>query len=91
MLKTFIIGLFHARITIKNNFGILKKMFREFFIKSNLNVLFLLDVVICCRMLNDMILNGKDEDVDELMLQLKVKNVPKKKKGGGRRNFDQGV
>jgi hypothetical protein len=91
MLKAFIIGFFHARITIKNNFGILKKTFREFFIKSNLNVLFLLDVVICCRMLNDMILNGKDEDVDELMLQLKVKNVPKNKKGVERRNFDQGV
>jgi len=67
MLKAFTIGLFHARITIKNNFGILKKMFKEFFINSNLNVLFLLDVVICCHMLHDMILNGKDEDVDELM------------------------
>jgi hypothetical protein len=27
-----------------------------------------------------MILNGKDEDIDELILQLKVKNVPKNKK-----------
>jgi hypothetical protein len=91
MLEAFTIGLFHARITIKDNFGILKKMFREFFIKSNLNVLFLLDVVICCRMLHDMILNCKYEDVHELMLQLKVKNVPKNKKGVERRNFDQGV
>jgi hypothetical protein len=38
-----------------------------------------------------MILNGKDEDVDELMLHLKVKNMPKNKKGVERRNFDQGV
>jgi hypothetical protein len=38
-----------------------------------------------------MILNGKDEHIDELMLQLKVKNVPKNKKGVERRNFDQGV
>jgi len=38
-----------------------------------------------------MILNGKDEDVDELMLQLKVKNVPKNKKSVEKRNFDQGV
>ncbi len=91
MLKAFTIGSFHARITIKNNFGILKKMFREFFIKSNLNVLFLLDVVICCGMLHDMILNGKDQDVDELMLQLEIKNVPKNKKGVEMGNFDQGV
>jgi hypothetical protein len=91
MLKAFPIGLFHARITIKNKFGIFKNMFKEFFIKSNLNVLFLLDVVICCCMLHNMILNGKDEDVDELMLQLKVKSVPKNKKGVERRNFDQGV
>ncbi len=34
MLKAFTIGSFHARITIKNNFSILKKMFKEFFIKS---------------------------------------------------------
>jgi energy-converting hydrogenase Eha subunit G len=80
MLKAFTIGLFHARITIKNSFGILIKMFKESFIKSTLNVLFLLDVVICCCMLHNMILNGKDKDVDELMLQLKVKNVPKYKK-----------
>ncbi len=66
-------------------------MCREFFIKSNLNVLFLLDVVICCRMLHGMILNGKDEDVDEFMLQLKIKNVPKNKKGVEKINFDQGV
>jgi hypothetical protein len=84
MLKAFTIGLFHARITIKNNFNILKKIFREYFIKSNLNVLFLLDVVICCRMLHNMILNGKDENVDELMFKLKVKNVPKNKKRCGK-------
>jgi len=84
MLKAFIIGLFHARIIRKNNFGILKKMFREFFIKSNLNVLFFLDLVICCCMLHNMIVNGKDEDSDELMLQLKVKNVPKNKKRCGK-------
>ncbi len=66
-------------------------MFTEFFTKSNLNVLFLLDVIICCGMLYDMILNGKDEEVDELMLQLKVKNVPKNKTDVEKRNFDQGV
>jgi hypothetical protein len=42
-------------------------------------------------MLHGMILNGKDEDVDEFMLQLKIKNVPKNKKGVEKINFDQGV
>jgi len=75
----------------KNNFGILKKMCTKFFIKSNLNVLFLLYVVICCHMLHDMMLNGNDEDVDELMLQLKVNNVPKNKKVVEKKNSDPGV
>jgi len=33
-------------------------------------------------MLHNLILNGKDEDIDELILQLKVKNMPKKKRCG---------
>jgi hypothetical protein len=49
-----------------------------------------LDVAICCHMLHGMILNGKDEDVDELMFQWKVKNVPKNKKGVEKKNFDKG-
>ncbi len=66
-------------------------MCSKFFIKSNLNVLFLLDVVVCCHMLHGMILNGNDEDVDELMLQLKLRNVPRKKKVVEKKNVDQGV
>jgi hypothetical protein len=40
-------------------------------------------------MLHGIILNSKDEDID--VLQFKVKNVPKNKKGVERKNFDQGV
>jgi len=36
-------------------------------------------------------LNGNDEDVDELMLQLKVNNVPKNKKVVEKKNSDPGV
>jgi hypothetical protein len=43
-------------------------MFWELMIKSNLHVNFLLDVVICCCILHNMILSGKDVDIDELML-----------------------
>jgi hypothetical protein len=42
-------------------------------------------------MLQDMILNGKDEDVDELMFQLKVTNLPKNKKVVEKKSFDQEV
>jgi hypothetical protein len=42
-------------------------------------------------MLHGMILNGNDEDVDELMLQLKLRNVPRKKKVVEKKNVDQGV
>jgi hypothetical protein len=41
--------------------------------KSNLNVLILLDVGCCC-ILHNMILNGKDAKIDELMVQLEVNN-----------------
>ncbi len=50
-------------------------------IKSNLHVIFFLDVVIYCCILHNMILNDKDVDIDELMLQLEVKNVEEMKHG----------
>ncbi len=63
---------FHAIILVENNFGILKKTFCKLMIKSNLDVQFLLNVVICCYMLHNMILNGKNANIDELMLQLEA-------------------
>ncbi len=44
-------------------------------IKSNLDVHFFSNVVICCCMLHNMILNGKNVEIYELMLQLEVQNV----------------
>jgi hypothetical protein len=44
-------------------------------IKSNLDVHFFPNVVICCCMLHNMILNGKNADIYELMLQLEAENV----------------
>ncbi len=63
---------FHAIILVENNFGILKKTLCKLMIKSNLDVQFLLNVVICCYMLHNMILNGKNANIDELMLQLEA-------------------
>jgi hypothetical protein len=67
--------LFRARVVVENSFNILKKTFKELLIKSNLNVLFFLDVVVCCCMFHNMILNGKDIDIDKLMLHLEPKDI----------------
>ncbi len=65
---------FQTRVLVDNNFNnILKKTFSELMMKSNLNVLILLDVGCCC-ILHNMILNGKDAKIDELMVQLEVNN-----------------
>jgi len=45
-------------------------MFKKLMIKSNLHVSFFSDVDICCYILHNMILSGKDVDINELMFQL---------------------
>ncbi len=78
-----------ARIVVENNFGILKKIFKELLIKSNLNVLFLLDVVVCCCMLHNTILSGKDTDINKLMFQLEAKDILEiNREGVRRKDFD---
>lgn len=58
-------------------------------IKSNLHVNFFLDVVIYCCILYNMILSGKDVDIDELMLQLKTINVEEMRHGVTKQFMDQ--
>jgi hypothetical protein len=48
------------------------KAFNELFLKTNLFVLFLLDVVVCCCIIYNMLLDGKDFDIDTLLIQLKM-------------------
>ncbi len=55
----------------------------------NLNVLFLLYVIVYCCILHNMILNGKDENIDELMFLLQVENVAALKNGGMKKLDDQ--
>jgi hypothetical protein len=69
--------LYSVKVVVENNFGILKKTFLELMTKFNFDVHFFLDVVMCCYMLHNMILNGKNANIYELMLQLEVKNVVK--------------
>jgi hypothetical protein len=54
---------FQEKILVENGFNILKKTFSELMMKLNLNVLLLPDVG-CC-ILHNMILNGKDANIDE--------------------------
>jgi hypothetical protein len=82
VLKTYYIKqLSHVRVVVENTFIIFKKRFWELMIKSNLHVNFLLDVVICCCILHNMILSGKDANIDALMEQLEAENVGEMKHG----------
>jgi hypothetical protein len=67
--------LFCAKVVVENSFDILKKTFKELLIKSNLNVLFLPNVVVCCCMLHNMILSGKDIDIDKLIFHLELEDM----------------
>lgn len=57
--------------------------------KINLNVLFLFCVIVYCCILHNMILNGKDANIDELMFELQVENVVELKNGGMKQCDDQ--
>jgi hypothetical protein len=48
-------------------------VFKELLQNTNF-YFFLLDVVVYCCMLHNLILNGRDEDVESLMIQLEVHN-----------------
>jgi hypothetical protein len=59
--------LCQGRSVIENSFGILKKTFRKLLLKTNLHVVFILDVVVCCCILYNMIIDGKDFDMDAFL------------------------
>jgi hypothetical protein len=48
---------------MENLFVILKKKFK-IFLKTNLHVLFLLDVIVCCSILYNRILDNKDLEIE---------------------------
>jgi hypothetical protein len=63
------------RNVVENAFGILKKTFRKLLVKSNLCTIFFLDVVTSCCLLYNMILDGRDVDVNVLMQQLEQEDM----------------
>jgi hypothetical protein len=64
----FNIKLYKGRSVMENVFKILKKTFKKLLLKSNLHVLFLPNVVSRCYMLQNLVLDGKDVNINELML-----------------------
>jgi len=55
---------------VDNSFGILKKNFKELFLKTNLHILFLPYVVLYCCIFYNIILDGKNLDMEALKVQL---------------------
>jgi hypothetical protein len=69
LINTFVIEGALLRILLE-----FWRFFLKLLVKINLHVLFLLDMVICCCILYDMILNNKDLNMDAFMLQLELEN-----------------
>jgi hypothetical protein len=52
---------------VENAFGILKQTFRELLVKSNLDVVFLPDIISCCAILHNVLLGQSHGEVEHLM------------------------
>jgi hypothetical protein len=61
---------------VENSFGILKKSFRTLFLKIDLYILFLPNIIICCCIFYNMILDGKNLDMEAFMVQLDMEIFP---------------
>ena len=57
----------HGRSIIENAFGILKQSFRELLTITKLNVTFVLDVVVCCVLLYNVLLGESPDEVARLL------------------------
>jgi hypothetical protein len=56
-----------GRCVVKNAFGILKQTFRELLVKSELDVVFLPDVITCCAILHNVLLGQSHDEVEQLL------------------------
>jgi hypothetical protein len=61
-----------GRCIVENAFGLLKQTFQELLGKSSLRVTFLLDVILCCAILHNVLLGQSNEDVEQLLEVLQV-------------------
>lgn len=61
--------LSQGRSVVDNLFGILKKSFKELLLKTNLHLILLTNVVVHYFIIYNMILDGKELDIETLMVQ----------------------
>lgn len=59
--------IFRGRVIVENAFKILKKKFRNLLLKTNLDIIFIFNVVILLLYVVHSDLDGRDIDVDALM------------------------
>lgn len=64
-----------GRSVVENAFGILKQSFRELLDKSELKVTFVLDVIICCAILHNVLLRQSHAKVEDLLRVLRTKGM----------------
>ena len=55
------------RCVVENAFGILKQTFWELLVKSNLHVIFLPNVILCCALLHNVLLEQSPEEVHRFL------------------------
>ncbi len=60
---------------VENAFGIQRKSFKKLFLKSNLHILFIPNVLVCCCIFHNIIIDGfLDLDIQTMMIQLELEN-----------------
>jgi hypothetical protein len=56
---------------VENALGIIKQTFKELLVKSELDVVFLPDVITCCAILHNILLGQSHNEVEQLMQELR--------------------
>jgi hypothetical protein len=56
---------------VENDFGILKQTFRELLVKSELDIVFLPDMITCCAILHNVLLRQSYNEVEQFMQVLR--------------------
>jgi len=60
---------------VENTFGMLKYTFRGLLTKPNLDVVFLPNVILCCAVLHNILLDHSHNEVERLFQQLRIEGL----------------
>jgi len=64
-----------GRGVVENAFNILKQTFRELLLKSDLQVIFMPDVIFCCALLHNILLGQTNKEVERLLQVLRIEGL----------------